>query len=240
MADSSKSEKTPSNVGIREQALPAVQSNAQIAAAQRGARDLQAKTNKLRDPAERQRMLQEAYDREIALHGDTKLARRLQSGAWQGAAGGVGIGGGIAMGLGATVGTLVGGVVAVPTTALGGIIGTGVGAIHGPWFTLKKGGNKDSTGNLTPEQVRAAQEAADQSEWESKEARLQVQKEVQMRNLPEGFERKRPRKLECRNALNAVNGSVAQPANRDDDVHNMSRRKPRKLELRSGMVKGDK
>ncbi|KAF2768193.1 hypothetical protein EJ03DRAFT_255605, partial [Teratosphaeria nubilosa] len=85
---------------------------------------------------ERQRMLQAAYDKEIEAHGQSKFARRLQSGPWQGGVGGAGIGGGVGMGVGTVVGTLVGGVVSLPTTALGGLVGMGVGGIHGPFVKL--------------------------------------------------------------------------------------------------------
>ncbi|KAF2862550.1 hypothetical protein K470DRAFT_255835 [Piedraia hortae CBS 480.64] len=91
---------------------------------------------KATDPEERQKIIQEAYDKEVEAHGHSKLAQRLQSGVWQGGIAGAGIGGSIAVGLGATVGTLVGGVTSVPTAALGGLIGAGVGGINGPFVKL--------------------------------------------------------------------------------------------------------
>ncbi|KAH9826962.1 hypothetical protein Tdes44962_MAKER03193 [Teratosphaeria destructans] len=115
----------------------------QALAAQQNATGLLAKANSLKDTAmkamnkdERRRMLQEAYDKEIEAHGQSKFARRLQSGPWQGGVGGAGIGGGVGMGVGTVVGTLVGGVVSLPTTALGGLVGMGVGGIHGPFVKL--------------------------------------------------------------------------------------------------------
>ena len=49
------------------------------------------------------------------------------------------MGAGAGLGLGAVTGTLVGGVLAVPFTGLGGLVGAGVGALHGPWVKLTRG-----------------------------------------------------------------------------------------------------
>lgn len=90
----------------------------------------------LKDPQKREKMLRDAYEKEMEAHGNSKKARMLQSGAFQGAAGGAGIGGAVGAGVGTLVGTLVGGLTAIPTTALGGLVGAGVGAGHGPWIKL--------------------------------------------------------------------------------------------------------
>lgn len=57
----------------------------------------------------------------------------MASGWGQGAGAGIGISGAVGMGLGNLVGTLLSGVVAIP----GSLIGAGVGALHGPWYTLQ-------------------------------------------------------------------------------------------------------
>ncbi|KAF2652004.1 hypothetical protein K491DRAFT_554678, partial [Lophiostoma macrostomum CBS 122681] len=88
------------------------------------------------DPKKREKMLRDAYTKEIEAHGSSKKARMLSSGAFQGATGGAGIGGAVSMGVGTVVGTLVGGVTAIPATGLGALVGSGVGAIHGPFIKL--------------------------------------------------------------------------------------------------------
>lgn len=57
----------------------------------------------------------------------------MASGWGQGTGFGIGISSAVGMGLGNLVGALLSGVVAVP----GSLIGAGVGAIHGPWYSLK-------------------------------------------------------------------------------------------------------
>ncbi|TKA37815.1 hypothetical protein B0A54_09817 [Friedmanniomyces endolithicus] len=117
----------------------------QALAAQQNANGLLQKALSLKDtamkamnPQERQKMMQEAYDKEIEANGQSKWARRLQSGPWQGGMGGAGVGGGVGMGIGTVVGALVGGVAALPTTAVGGLVGMGVGGITGPFVKLNQ------------------------------------------------------------------------------------------------------
>ncbi|KAI5866266.1 hypothetical protein GGS23DRAFT_594399 [Durotheca rogersii] len=62
-----------------------------------------------------------------------KTAKRLETGWVQGGAAGAGIGAAVAGGLGVTVGSLVAGLVAIPTTGLGILVGAGAGLVHGPW-----------------------------------------------------------------------------------------------------------
>jgi hypothetical protein len=84
-------------------------------------------------------------------NGLSKLAQRMQSGPWQGFAGGAGIGGAVSLGLGTVVGTLVGGVLSVPMVGLGALVGTGVGAVHGPF--IKIGGKEKSLDEANAEDV---------------------------------------------------------------------------------------
>ncbi|KAK0871747.1 hypothetical protein LTR87_012742 [Friedmanniomyces endolithicus] len=87
-------DKTP-NTPEKEQLMQAL-------AAQQNANGLLQKALSLKDtamkamnPQERQKMMQEAYDKEIEANGQSKWARRLQSGTWQGGMGGAGVGGGV-------------------------------------------------------------------------------------------------------------------------------------------------
>jgi len=94
------------------------------------------------DPAQKDRLMSEAKRLDKQARGHLKMAQRLGSGAWQGMGAGAGIGAATGLGLGTIVGTLVGGVAAIPTTALGGAIGAGTGAIHGPWVKFPLGPNE--------------------------------------------------------------------------------------------------
>jgi hypothetical protein len=105
--------------------LAAAASASQAAASANSlASTLRSKASILTDPAERSRLMQAAYDKELEAHGNSKRARVLTSGTFQGAAGGAGIGTAVGMGLGTVTGTLVGVVATVP------------GVIHGPWIKL--------------------------------------------------------------------------------------------------------
>jgi hypothetical protein len=99
---------------------------------------LKKQASQLRDPAERERLIRAAYDKEVQAHGQSKKARAMASGWGQGAIAGAGIAGAVGMGLGNLVGILLSGVTAVP----GVLVGSGVGAAHGPWFKLGGGGKK--------------------------------------------------------------------------------------------------
>ncbi|KAH8911763.1 hypothetical protein BR93DRAFT_13890 [Coniochaeta sp. PMI_546] len=103
---------------------------------------LKKQASLIRDPVERERLIRAAYDKEVQAHGQSKKARAMASGWGQGAVAGVGIASAVGMGLGNLVGVLLSGVTAVP----GVLVGSGVGAAHGPWFKLgpgKNGGKKD-------------------------------------------------------------------------------------------------
>lgn len=68
----------------REQLVRAVQEAQKAQKAQSTADDLKTKAKKLTNPKERERMFKEAYAAEVEAHGHSKLAKRLQSGTWQG------------------------------------------------------------------------------------------------------------------------------------------------------------
>lgn len=130
----------------------------------------------VRDPAQREKLWAAAYAKEKEAHGESKRARCnvsciyylyippdslcvlhhlanklmiivMASGWGQGAGLGVGISSAVGMGLGNLVGALLSGVVAIP----GVLVGSGVGAIHGPWYKLKDavgaGGKKQEQGD---------------------------------------------------------------------------------------------
>ncbi|KAI1380371.1 hypothetical protein F4677DRAFT_441686 [Hypoxylon crocopeplum] len=80
-----------------------------------------------------------------------KTAKRLESGWMQGGAAGAGIGAGIAGGLGMTVGSLVSGLVAIPTTGLGILVGAGTGLVHGPWVKFTQAFSKDEVDEIDRE-----------------------------------------------------------------------------------------
>ncbi|RDW82822.1 hypothetical protein BP6252_03934 [Coleophoma cylindrospora] len=103
------------------------------------------------DAEEKQSAIEEAVKNEKKAVSEMKAVQRLQSGVWQGGAGGAGIGAGVGMGLGTVVGSLVGGVAAIPTTSLGLLAGMGTGAIHGPWVKLGMGDKKEDEEIVTEE-----------------------------------------------------------------------------------------
>ncbi|KAM0421237.1 hypothetical protein ACHAPT_010959 [Fusarium lateritium] len=86
-----------------------------------------------------------------------KTAERLEAGWIQGGAFGTGIGAGIASGIGVTVGTLITGVVAIPTSGLGMLIGAGTGLVHGPWVKFTEAFSKEEADSI----VQEAQKEAD-------------------------------------------------------------------------------
>lgn len=92
-----------------------------------------------KNPKEKAKLEKEAEKLEAQAKKQLQTTQRLQSGVWQGAGAGAGIGASTGMATGSATGVLLGGVLAVPTTALGGLIGAGTGALHGPWIKLTRG-----------------------------------------------------------------------------------------------------
>lgn len=110
-----------------------------IEEAQAAAKKARENADEATDPEEKKAYLEEAVKQEKIAAAELQIVKRMQSGIWQGGAGGVGIGLEIGAGVGALVGSLVGGVTAIPTTLLGGLGGVAAGAIHGPWYKLTGG-----------------------------------------------------------------------------------------------------
>lgn len=183
------------------------------AKAQEAAESLRAKASSITDSKQREQLIRDAYEKEIEAHGQSKLARRLQSGAWQGTAFGGGIGAGVGMGLGTVVGVVTGGLVSLPTTALGALIGSGVGAVHGPW--IKLGGKDRKLTDVPPEELVDAME-------EKRE--VQDMPPAAVQDTQPTIEKKKPRKLEVRSSQN-TSDNAAGLENR--------KAKPKKLEVRS-------
>jgi hypothetical protein len=194
-----------------------------VVEAQKSAANLKERAKKAVNPRERIRLLKEAYQKEVEAHGQSKLAKRLSSGVWQGGTAGGGIGAGIAMSLGALTGTLVTGLVSIPTVLLGGLVGAGVGGIHGPWFTLGLGGEKKDKPK-TDEEIRA--EAMKEAEALDQAVEKGATTVPQPPKLDEGDETTEQSSEEHPQQRQASMGSQGSGS--------AEKRKPRKLQVRSG------
>jgi len=243
---------------------PDTQQLMQALAAQQQATGLLQKAQNLKDKAmkmtnsdERQKMIQSAYDAEIAANGQSKMAQRMTSGPWQGGAGGAGIGGCVGMGLGAVLGTVVGGVVSLPTTALGGLVGAGVGGIHGPFIKLnKKKANEvaereKAKGKNDEEIAEAVQaEAVEEGDGEGAEGEEAVGGAESADAAPQtptapansGAAISQPdsgsaqRNLQRQHSSGTTPTKAAAPAGTKDS--SKPKKKPKKLEVRSGNKSG--
>ena len=71
-----------------QQLQKSIAASQKVVAAQNAASSLKEKAQIAVDPIQRKKYLQEAYQKEVEAHGDSKLAKRLQSGPWQGAGAG--------------------------------------------------------------------------------------------------------------------------------------------------------
>jgi hypothetical protein len=225
-----------------ERLMQAAQAAEGAASAQGMVDSLKSKAALLTDPKERETVLTEPFDREVEARGLSKKARVLKSGTFQGAAGGAGIGAATGVGLGTVVGTLVGTVASVPTAALGGLVGGGSGAIHGPWIKLGGGGKKE--GDAKEEKtVQVPQEAFDSGavQFDDKtgqvtlndpEAWDQAVAEHKIATRDTG-ERRKPKKLEIRSNKQATEGKTKSLT----DTNTKTRGKPPKLEVRSKQTK---
>ena len=193
---------------------------------QKTAEDLKQRAKNAVNPKERIRLLKEAYSKEVEAHGQSKYAKRLQSGTWQGATAGGGIGGGVALGTGAAVGTLVTGLVSIPTVLVGGLVGAGVGGIHGPWITFG-GGSKKEEPPMSEEEIHA------QAVKEAERLDQAVEKGANTVPVP-------PELDEGENGAQAAEGEERPPGpSRQNSAPSglegtPEKRKPKKLQVRSG------
>lgn len=131
------------------------------------AKELQQKSLKLHkqadeasDPEDAENLRFEAHETDKKAAKLMKTAERLEAGWLQGGAVGTGIGAGIASGLGITVGALVTGVVAIPTSGLGMLIGAGTGLVHGPWIKFTESFSKEESDSIVEEAQKEADEIA--------------------------------------------------------------------------------
>ncbi|KAH4169877.1 hypothetical protein HBH43_112060 [Parastagonospora nodorum] len=188
----------------------------QALAAQKTASSLRQAAATLKDPAKREQYLTDAYNKEIEAHGNSKKARVLTSGAFQGGVGGAGIGAATAAGLGTVVGTLVGTVTAIPATAVGGLAGVATGAMHGPWIKLGKIGKDGRMGDGKEKTEKGPEMAEDPGEDEDMVPNPEVLREAAGK-------------------IGNMNGGAGQEE-KDADKENREpkeKKKPRKLEVRS-------
>jgi hypothetical protein len=201
----------------------------QAAAAAEKALEAQGMANKLRetaatftDPKKREKMLRDAYNKELEAHGSSKKARVLQSGAFQGSIGGAGIGGAVSAGVGTLVGTVVGGVTAIPVTGLGALAGAGVGAVHGPWIKL----GKLAQGGKADDKKDGDKDGEKQEDISPDDDDVVPNPDV-LRKSADALSKERAKKGE----------DAAAPAKKGDAADKSAKKKPRKLEVRSGAQK---
>jgi len=152
------------------------------------------------DSAERFQAEAEVQELEKKYKHQIKVTKRLESGALQGAGAGAGIGAATGLGVGTVVGTLVGGVTAIPTTILGGLVGAGTGAIHGPWVKFSGQGSALKA-NVLKDLEQAKDNVGQKVDgWDAskqKETRAEEKQEKRSLNQPKSG-KKAPRKLEIR------------------------------------------
>ncbi|KAF1851322.1 uncharacterized protein K460DRAFT_362069 [Cucurbitaria berberidis CBS 394.84] len=201
-------------------------------AAQKTASSLRAAADVIKDPKKREKYLQDAYKKETEAHGNSKKARMLSSGAFQGSVGGGGIGMAVGAGLGTVVGTVVGTVATIPTTAVGGLVGAGVGGFHGPWINLKnagKGGDgkkedKESEDKKGGEQSDGVEEGEAEAE--------EIDEEDAVPN-PEVLRQAADMVARERETAGQSDSPHEKVGDVDDEGAKKGKKKPRKLEVRS-------
>lgn len=210
--------------------LQAVTAQQKAVKASSYAASLREKASKLTNSKEREKLVKEAYDAEIAAHGHSKFAQRLQSGSWQGLAAGSGIGLGTGLGVGTVVGTLVGGLVSIPTTGLGALIGTGVGAVNGPF--IKLGGKEKKFEDAKPEEVVDAIQQEQLSAAPPKPEQSTTTPPTDAKQpVSDPAPKKKPRKLEVRSQKSPASDASVTPT--DAAPVSDQPRKPKKLQTRS-------
>ena len=224
----------------REEMMKTIEQLQKAQKAASAAQGLKQKAMAMTSGKEREKMLRESFDKEMEANGHSKMAKRMQSGGWQGLGFGGGIGAATGLGLGAGLGTLLGAITAVPTAGIGMLVGTGVGAIHGPF--VKLGGGKNGKVEEVPFEDADTGRVVDA---------MEAEQQKQIRNgTPSG--RKKPRKIEIRNKKNAEHQAEAgEKVQTEPDVNKESsvttgpseeskppRRKPKKIEIRSGKEGG--
>lgn len=222
--------------------------NAQAAQKAQSAADvLKSKAGDLKDPAKREQLLHEAFEKEMEANGHSKMAKRLQSGTWQGMGFGGGIGAATGVGLGAGVGTLLGGLTSVPLAGLGMLAGSATGAIHGPW--IKLGGKEQKFEDADPGEVVDAleKERGKQGLGQGGSGQQPAEQGPTSGGGADSKPRRKPKKLEVRSQRKQGGGegegggATAEnvPAKNGSTADQKPRKKPKKLEVRSKKSGGD-
>ncbi|KAL1610809.1 hypothetical protein SLS60_002480 [Paraconiothyrium brasiliense] len=208
-------------------------------AAQGMANKLRETASSFTDPKKREKMLTDAFNKEMEAHGNSKKARMLQSGAFQGSIGGAGIGGAVSAGVGTLVGTVVGGVTAIPVTGLGALAGAGVGAVHGPFIKL---GNlaKGAAGGDGKKDGKKGEKKGEKKDEKKDEKKGEKKGEQQAEEINPDDEDVVPNPEVLRQAADALSeerakkGLESEPSANGGDASKPGKKKPRKLEVRSG------
>jgi hypothetical protein len=118
------------------------------------------------------------------------------------------------------VGTLVGTVAAIPTTGIGALVGSGVGAAHGPWIKLPGIGGGKKEGKDDKQKGDAKEEGESKGDGEMKD---NVEDDDDVIPDPEAL----------RKAADEVAKRQSQQKDTDKTGQQGERKKPRKLEVRS-------
>lgn len=128
----SQVQKKPPSAEERKRLQREQERQRETAEAARKAREAQALAKELTqaaaacgDPDERQKLLNQALEKEVEAETFGKTAKYLNTGAFQGLCAGAGLGGGVGVALGTLTGTLVGGTTGVITGGIGGGLGLG-------------------------------------------------------------------------------------------------------------------
>lgn len=215
----------------REQLMKVIETSQAAQRAQSMASDLKSRAGQITDNSQREKMLKEAFDKEVEANGLSKTAKRLQSGTWQGLGFGGGIGAATGLGLGAGLGTLIGAITAVPAAGLGMLVGSGVGAIHGPW--IKLGGKEQKFEDADPSEIVDAIQKGQDTQQAAEEVQGQNSTKVDAKQdnstQPQPAKRK-PKKLEIR----SQNKPPIEQKSTFGTANGKPKTKPRKLEIRSG------
>jgi hypothetical protein len=182
---------------------------------------LREQASKITDAKERKRVLNDAYNKEMEARGLSKVVKRTQSGPWQGLFAGAGIGGAISAAIGTLIGTLVGGALSIPTMGLGALVGTGVGAVHGPF--IKIGGVKKSWEQAEPEDVVQVLEQEQKQNQNTEKG----EERNESHHTPE---RRKPRKLEVRSSRNKGESNPSTSRGNSTTSQTAEQKRLRKLE----------
>ncbi|CAK1360105.1 hypothetical protein CB0940_06206 [Cercospora beticola] len=161
----------PSEAEIRQESAKAAEKALE---AQKKAEELKQAAQGAADADERQKLMEEAIDKQIEAESFGKTAKYMRGGAFQGMCVGAGLGTAPGLTLGALTGTLVGGLTSTILGGLGAGLGSIVGWAHGPFWNMGQvigKGVRKVTGDLpsweaTDEQKKKLEEMISQANQE--------------------------------------------------------------------------